>query len=149
MTRPSATVDEPTRHFLDRQRVAHLATADAGANPQVVPVCFALVAQTIYIAIDEKPKVNDLRRLKRLRNIAENARVALVADHYDDDDWTRLGFVMLRARARVLEPGDAAHTDAIAALRKKYRQYREMSLEQRPVIAADITTVTTWGNLDF
>ena len=42
--------------FLARQRVAHLATADARAQPHVIPVCFAIEGGTLYITIDEKPK---------------------------------------------------------------------------------------------
>jgi len=146
-------VDARTRQFLERQRLAHLATADAGGGPHVIPVCFALADQCMYIAIDEKPKKSgDARQLRRLRNIAENPRVAIVADVYDDDDWSRLGFVRLRASARILEaapgPDGAEHARALGLLRKKYPQYREMRLEERPVIAADITSVTTWGDLD-
>jgi PPOX class probable F420-dependent enzyme len=145
-------VDDRTRRFLERQRLAHLATADASGAPHVVPVCFTLLRDTAYIAIDEKPKTADFRGLRRLRNIADNPRVAIVADAYSDEDWSRLGFVLLRARARVLEPESrsqvAEHARAIGALRAKYPQYREMALEARPVIAADITTVTAWGHLD-
>ena len=36
--------------------------------------------------------------MKRLRNIAENPAVALVVDRYDED-WARLGWVMLRGPA--------------------------------------------------
>jgi PPOX class probable F420-dependent enzyme len=140
-------VDERVRHFLERRRVAHLATADADGAPHVVPICFALLADTVYVAIDEKPKTSDLMRLRRLRNIAENPRVAIVADVYDDEDWSRLGFVLLRCNASVLFPGNAQHAPAIAALRDKYPQYRAMALEARPVIAAEITSVTAWGQL--
>ena len=144
-------MDEQARRFLDRRRLAHLATADADGTPHVVPVCFALIAETLYVAIDEKPKRGDYRRLKRLRNIADNPRVAFVADVYDDTDWSRLGFVLVRARARVLLHGSEhvkEHAEAVAALRDKYAQYRNMALEQRPVIAADIESVTAWGRLE-
>ncbi|MBV9579558.1 MAG: TIGR03668 family PPOX class F420-dependent oxidoreductase [Chloroflexi bacterium] len=145
---PSARVDDQTRHFLERRRVAHLATADASGAPHVVPICFTLLEDTLYIAIDEKPKSADVRRLRRLRNIAENPRIAIVADVYDDADWTQLGFVMLRADARVIGPEAAEHAPAVAALRAKYPQYRAMALDDRPVIAADVTTVTGWGRLN-
>jgi coenzyme F420-0:L-glutamate ligase/coenzyme F420-1:gamma-L-glutamate ligase len=144
-------VDESTRRFLERQRVAHLATADAGAEPHVVPICFALIDETIYVAIDEKPKHVDFWRLRRLKNIAENARVAIVADVYDDRDWSRLGFVLVRAAGRVLGPeADPAseHSRAVRELRLKYPQYVSMALDERPVIAADIHSVTTWGRLE-
>lgn len=71
-------LDDRARAFLRRRRVAHLATADAAGAPHVVPVCFALAGETVYIAIDRKPKSG--APLKRLRNIAENPSVALVAD---------------------------------------------------------------------
>jgi coenzyme F420-0:L-glutamate ligase/coenzyme F420-1:gamma-L-glutamate ligase len=143
-------VDDRTRQFLARERVAHLATADAGGAPHVVPVCFALVGDCLYIAIDEKPKKSrDLRQLKRLRNILENPRIALVTDVYDDSDWSRLGFVLVRATARICEAAeDREHALAVRTLREKYPQYRNMRLEERPLIAADVTAVTSWGRLE-
>jgi PPOX class probable F420-dependent enzyme len=141
-------VDERARQFLDRRRVAHLATVGGAGAPHVVPVCFAVVGSVLYVAIDEKPKrFEDPLKLRRLRNIAENPRVAIVADVYDDVDWSRLGFVLLRGVARVLMEG-AEHGLALAALRDKYAQYRDMALEERPVIAIDIEHVTAWGRLE-
>ena len=141
-----ASLDEQARRFLERQRLAHLATADASGAPHVVPICFSLVGETVYIAIDEKPKRGDPLKLRRLRNIAETRRVAIVVDLYDDRDWSRLGFVLVRGIARVLTSGPE-HERAVGALRAKYVQYRAMALEERPVIAADIERVTTWGQL--
>ena len=88
--------------FTESQRVAHLATADANGRPHVVPVCFAYLNRRIYIAIDEKPKRS--LRLKRLRNIEENPRVALVLDRYDED-WSRLAWVLVQGTAAVLDRG--------------------------------------------
>jgi PPOX class probable F420-dependent enzyme len=147
MTRSEARVDDRARQFLNSRRVAHLATADANATPHVVPICFVLLGDTVYVAIDEKPKTSDFSRLRRLRNIAHNPRVSIVADLYDDQDWSRLGFVLLRAVARIVTEG-AEHTRAIAALRDKYTQYTGMALEDRPVIAADVEAVTSWGALE-
>jgi PPOX class probable F420-dependent enzyme len=139
-------VDGQARGFLDRQRVAHLATADATGAPHVVPICFALVDETVYVAIDEKPKRGAPTQLRRLRNIAQNPQVAVVADVYDDDNWSRLGFVLMRGRARVLIGGEE-HRLALQALRARYPQYRSMALEQRPVIAIHIEKVTSWGQV--
>src|ERR1700693_854733 len=90
--------------FLDARRVAHLATADARGVPHVAPVCFAIANRTLYITIDEKPKLRPGPPLKRLRNIAENPAVTVVADRYDED-WTRLGWVMLQGKAELLSCG--------------------------------------------
>src|SRR5258705_9856066 len=94
----------PERRFLAQQRVGHLATADRGAVPHVVPVCFATAGDALYITIDEKPKRFGGTTLKRLRNIAENPVVAVVVDRYDEK-WEKLGWVMLRGRAEILTEG--------------------------------------------
>jgi PPOX class probable F420-dependent enzyme len=137
-------LSERERSFLSRRRVGHLATADRTGAPHVVPVCFAMDADALYITIDEKPKRADAP-LKRLRNIAENPTVAVVVDRYDDD-WTRLGWVMLRGRAEILTGGEE-HSRAQAALRERYPQLNEMEIASLPVIALRIERVTSWGNL--
>ncbi len=138
-------LSEPQRHFLAGQRVAHLATADARGVPHVVPVCFALGDATLYITIDEKPKSRPGALLKRLRNIAENPHVALVADRYDED-WTRLGWVMLQGRAEVLR-GGPEHARAQALLRARYPQLEPMRIAALPVIAVRIEHAASWGDL--
>ena len=138
-------VPDAARHFLASRRVAHLATADADAVPHVVPVCFALAGDTLYTAIDEKPKRGSPARLKRLRNIAENPQVAVIADRYDED-WTRLAWVMLRGRAEILTDC-AEHAEAQKLLCARYAQYSLMRLETLPVIALRIARVTVWGDL--
>ena len=133
------------RRFLAQQRIAHLATADRRAVPHVVPVCFAVLERTLYITIDEKPKRRPGAALKRLRNIAENPAVAVIVDRYDED-WTRLGWVMLRGRAEVLSEGKE-HRDAQALLRSRYPQLAAMQIADYPVIAVRIERATSWGNL--
>ncbi len=140
-------MDEEARLFLDRRRVAHLATTDATGAPHVVPICFALVGDTLFVSIDEKPKRGAPLQLRRLRNIAQNPRVAVVADVYDDEDWARLGFVLVRGIARILSAGEE-HRLALEALRGKYVQYRAMALEERPVIAITVERVTSWGKIE-
>jgi PPOX class probable F420-dependent enzyme len=133
------------RAFVDRFPVARLATADAQGVPHVVPICFVVIDDALYLTIDGKPK-GDPRRLKRLRNIAENNHVAVIVDRYDDD-WTQLGWVMLRGLAELIESG-AEHALAQTALRGRYPQYRDMSLDGLPVVALRIERVARWGNLD-
>jgi PPOX class probable F420-dependent enzyme len=132
------------RRFLAERKVGHLATADTRAVPHVVPVCFAVGDDALYITIDRKPK-GDPRALKRLRNIAGNPAVAFVADHYDEN-WTRLGWVMVRGRAEILE-GGAEHGRAQELLRACYPQYRTMPIGDLPVIAIRLERVTSWGDL--
>jgi PPOX class probable F420-dependent enzyme len=143
-SRRPVMLSEAERRFLMTRRVAHLATADRHAIPHVMPVCFAIAASTLFITVDEKPKQHPLR-LKRLRNIAENPAVCVVVDRYEDD-WHRLGWVMLRGQARILSEGPE-HDQAQAVLRSRYPQLGAMQIAGLPVIAVDIDTVKSWGNL--
>ncbi len=132
--------------FVLAHRVARLATADAAGAPHVVPVCFALDGATLYIGIDGKPKQRDAAGLKRLRNIAANPTIAVVVDRYAED-WSQLGWVMLRGRADILAAGEAEHAGAQALLLARYAQLRTMRLEALPVIALRIARATSWGDL--
>ena len=93
-----------------------------------------------------KPKRSNGASLKRLRNIAENPAVALVADRYGDEDWSRLGWVMARGNAEILDTG-SEHAAAQRLLRNRYPQMEAMELEIHPVIAIRIDRVTSWGDL--
>ena len=135
------------RRFLAHQRVADLATADRRAVPHVVPVCFAIHKRTLYITIDDKPKRVSGTVLKRLRNIVENPVAAVIVDRYDED-WTQLGWIMLRGRAEILSEGKE-HQAAQARLRSRYPQLAAMQIAEYPVIAVRIERVTSWGNLSL
>jgi PPOX class probable F420-dependent enzyme len=136
---------DTARMFCEASRVARLATADAKGVPHLVPICYAIIADTLYVTIDEKPKRTD-RPLKRLRNIAENPEIAVTVDRWDED-WRRLAWVMLRGRAEIL-PGGEEHDLAQTRLRERYPQYRAMDLGALPVIAMRIARATQWGALD-
>src|SRR3954466_14812085 len=135
---------ETQRRFLETGRVGRLATADKSGAPHVIPVCYAVSENTLYITIDEKPKRRDLP-LKRVRNLLDNPSAAFVYDRYHED-WSRLGWVMLRGLAEILYDGPE-HDRAQQLLRERYPQYRAMTLAQLPVIALRIERATSWGNL--
>jgi PPOX class probable F420-dependent enzyme len=122
-------------------RVAHLATADRDARPHLVPVVFAVAGDTVYSAVDAKPKRTT--RLRRLANAQANPRVALLADHYDDADWTALWWVRADGAARVLDPGDAEARRAVSLLAARYAQYRDAAPEG-PVLAVDVDRWSGW-----
>jgi PPOX class probable F420-dependent enzyme len=124
-------------------RVARLATADASGVPHAAPVVFVYAGGRFYTAVDEKPKT--ATRLKRIRNIEENPRVVLLFDRYDED-WSKLAWVMVRGRADVIAAG-REREEAIAALRGRYAQYRQMRL-QGPVIRVTPERVLSWGAIE-
>ncbi len=134
-----------TRQFLESHRVGHLATAGADAAPHVVPVCYALDDDAVYVVADLKPKRGPARALQRLRNVRANPRAAFVVDDYDDD-WTRLAWVMVRGVAGELEDA-AAHARALVLLRARYAQYRTMALDDasaHPILRIAAERVVLW-----
>jgi PPOX class probable F420-dependent enzyme len=127
------------RELFASARVARLATAGATGQPHLVPLVFALSGDSIFSAVDAKPKRT--RALRRLRNIAENPHVALLADHYDDADWDALWWVRAEGQARVLEGDDAA--PGLALLVERYAQYRAEP-PAGPVLAVAVTRWSGW-----
>lgn len=151
-------------------RVARLATVGADGAPHLVPVTFALGdlpgkasgeasggtpgdpvgellgdggsphPDTLYFAVDHKPKRS--ADLRRLRNIAAEPRVSLLADHYADD-WARLWWARADGVARVV-PDGAVRDAGLALLRRKYPQYAEVP-PRGPVVAIEVRTWTGWA----
>jgi len=136
-------IDAGVRRRIARARVGHLATSD-GLTPAVVPVCFVLLGETLYHAIDGKPKSARPGQLRRVKNVQANPRAALLVDHYVED-WRLLWYVLLRGRARLLYRGPEQQR-AIIALRKKYPQYRTTVPlpAEALVIAIDVRRLRHW-----
>jgi len=132
--------------FLQRQRVGRLATADETGQPHVIPVCYAWDGRSVYIALDAKPKRVAPQQLKRVRNLLANPQVALVVDRYSED-WTQLGYLLIRGVAALLPPVDPAHPTIVALLRERYAQYQAMPIDEQPIIAIQPVAVTAWGKL--
>ena len=136
-------IDAGLRRRIARARVGHFATSD-GNVPSVVPVCFVLLGETLYQAIDGKPKSVDPAQLRRVKNVRANPNAALLIDHYVED-WRRLWYVLLRGKARIVDAG-AEQRRAIVALRKKYPQYRTTVplASDALVIAIDVRRLRHW-----
>lgn len=136
--------------FLRRHPVGRLATTDVDGRPTVVPVCFVLMEGRFYSPIDDKRKRVSWGRLQRLRDIERNPEVSLLVDEYSDD-WTSLGYVLIRGRADTLAPrGRFAkeHGSAIECLRKKYPPYAGSRIAERPLIRVLPDRITCWTASD-
>ncbi len=131
---------ESRRRFL-RSPVLRLATAGADGQPHLVPCTFAAdAAGRIVIGVDDKPKSSV--NLRRLRNIAENPRVSVLADHYADD-WEQLWWARADGVA-FIERSGAAHAAYWDQLRSKYAQYPGKVLTG-PVIVVQVERWTGWA----
>jgi PPOX class probable F420-dependent enzyme len=127
--------------LLYQSRVARLGTADRTGRPLVVPVCYAFDGLACVTAIDAKPKRVPGRRLRRVRNIEENPRAALVVDRYDED-WSALRWVIVEGSAAVLM-GGSERAAAVDLLREKYAQYRAMGLDRERATVIRISAERT------
>ena len=141
------TLTESEIAFVQAQKVARLATADAEGHPHLVPVCYAFDGTRFYTPLDEKPKRVNESKLRRVRNIVTRHEASLLIDRYDDVDWSRLGYVLVHGRAELMGPEDESHAQALRLLRERYVQYRSMALETRTVIAITPDSVVSWGNI--
>jgi PPOX class probable F420-dependent enzyme len=122
-------------------RVVRLATVAPDGRPSLVVICFALRGDTLYSAVDGKPKRT--RELARLAHIEHEPRVAVLADHYDDQDWGALWWVRAEGSALVLREG-AERERALQLLVARYAQYRAQPPEGS-VIAARLTRWQGWS----
>jgi PPOX class probable F420-dependent enzyme len=128
------------RALFETARVARLATVGAGVRPHIVPITFALEADTLYTAVDDKPKRT--RRLRRLENIGANEHVSVLVDHYEDD-WSRLWWARGDGVARIVAPGHPERHHAVELLQRRYGQYRERP-PAGPAIAVAVLRWSGW-----
>jgi PPOX class probable F420-dependent enzyme len=131
---------EEMRRRINGAMVARLATVGRDGRPHIVPVTFALDHDTIYFAIDFKPKKT--ADLQRLRNIEANPSVSVLVDHYEED-WTKLWWVRADGKARIVIDG-AVFEKGIALLTHRYAQYRS-ERPAGPVVSIAIDRMTGWS----
>jgi PPOX class probable F420-dependent enzyme len=134
------TAGEARRRFAGA-RVARLATVGVDGAPHLVPIVFATDGDTIYSAVDAKPKRTT--KLRRLDNIRANPRVAVLADHYEHD-WTALWWVRADGRATVIDADEPEADHAIALLTARYEQY-VADPPAGPVVAVNVERWTGWA----
>ncbi|MEO5939402.1 MAG: TIGR03668 family PPOX class F420-dependent oxidoreductase [Candidatus Limnocylindrales bacterium] len=152
------SLDDRSRAFLAAARTATLATIAPSGRPRLVPICFIVGPDgpdrrpRLYSPLDDKPKQSDdPHELARVRDILVLPEATLLVDRWSED-WSRLGWIRLDARAELLEPEPrevAEHGAAIAGLRAKYPQYAGHRLEDRPILRFTVIRVVSWGTLDL
>ncbi|GAC1701203.1 MAG: TIGR03668 family PPOX class F420-dependent oxidoreductase [Candidatus Limnocylindrales bacterium] len=130
-----------TVDLLATARVAHLATVDADGRPHVIPICFAWVPPILYSAIDGKPKRRTT--LRRLRNIVDTGRAAVVVDSWNED-WSKLAYVLVEGAATILTDG-IERDEALLLLTAKYPQYDDLPLVDNIVIRLTTDRQVAWS----
>lgn len=127
------------RRLVQEARVGRLATVRTGHLPHVVPCCFVLSGDTLYSAVDAKPK--STIALRRLENLSANPSASLLVDHYVED-WSTLWWIRVDGVARIIRSG-VEYSRALNDLAAKYEQYVR-DPPPGPVIAVDINAWRAW-----
>ena len=141
-------ISEPVQRFINNHVVARLATADAAGQPHVIPFCYAFDGTHVYFVVDQKPKRQTGKPLKRIRNMLENPQAAIVIDDYADD-WTQLAYVLITGTT-ALVGDETEYTRMLALLRERYPQYRAMDLTfaNNAMVRISPTKVHAWGKIE-
>jgi PPOX class probable F420-dependent enzyme len=116
--------------FIQRARVARLATVGSGFKPHLVPTVFVFDGNYFFIPVDEKRKKAKPENLRRIKNILANPNVALLFDEYSED-WTRLAFVLIQGTASIVKSrkqADIQLRQAQKELATKYIQYQKIGI---------------------
>jgi PPOX class probable F420-dependent enzyme len=118
--------------FLKRHELCRLATATKDAKPHVVPVIYALDGENIVIAVDYGTK--------KLRNLKENKRVALVVDEYRPNHA-----VMVEGDCEILERGKE-YLRLLQILFDRFEYYRKNPWDEgeAPILKVKPVKAAMW-----
>jgi hypothetical protein len=116
---------------------------ERGPDPQ--PVVYAVTNDGAHdyvgVPIDRvKPKTST--RLKREDNLESDPRGALLIEHWDPEDWSRLWWVRAHLR-HVPDPPPSLTHDLAARLAHAVPQYADKSFHR--VLVCRIAAVTGWS----
>jgi hypothetical protein len=119
-----------------------LCTVHAERGVDAVPVVYVVDDDgCVGIPVDRvKPKASS--RLQRERNLAADPRAALLVEHWDRGEWSRLWWVRAELRWRGDAPA-ALTADLAARLARAFPQYRDQPFTR--VLALDVVAVTGWA----
>ena len=119
-----------------------MCTVHSERGPDPVPAVYALDDDDfVGIPIDRvKPKSSS--HLQRERNMAEDPRAALLVEHWDAADWTRLWWVRAVLR-REDDPSPARVADLSARLARTVPQYADQPFDR--VLVLRLVGVTGWA----
>ena len=137
-------LEPKVKAMISKARVARLSTVD-NDQPHAVPVVFIFNRRYFFIPLDKKSKSVKPEKLRRVRNIVKNPRVALLIDEYKED-WNKLFFVMILGKASII---GKEKNELLARVHKllltKYPQYKKVGIGDS-CIMVDPQKVIFWKN---
>lgn len=123
--------------FVERQRVAHLATVYPDGRPHVVPISPVLDLDRLVFASELNQKII---------NIRVNPVVAVAFDHYTEV-WASLQGVVIHGEAYLVDSGFEFRRDR-DLLYEKYTQYAaDAPIEEGESVIVEVRVdrVVSWG----
>jgi hypothetical protein len=118
-----------------------LCTVHPSRGVDAVPVVYAASGDFVGVPVDRvKPK--STTRLQRERNLEADPRAALLIEHWDREDWSRLWWVRAELRR---EDDDAREAELAGRLAEAFAQYRDRPFER--VLVLRVVDVTGWAAL--
>ncbi|HET9690752.1 MAG TPA: pyridoxamine 5'-phosphate oxidase family protein [Acidimicrobiales bacterium] len=113
---------------------------DRGPDPQ--PVVYAVTDEGhLGVPVDKvKPKTST--RLRREDNLDADPRAALLVEHWDADDWSRLWWVRAGLR-HVAAPPAAVVDDLADRLARTVPQYADKPFHR--ILVCRVVAVTGWS----
>jgi PPOX class probable F420-dependent enzyme len=126
-------MNEKETAFLNGHELCRMATASKDATPHVIPVMYAMDGERLVIAIDYGTK--------KLKNMRENPKVAVVVDDYDPN-----GGVFIQGTCKIVERGPE-YLRLLKILFEKFEFYRNnpWGEGESPIISIEPGKVVSWG----
>jgi PPOX class probable F420-dependent enzyme len=118
--------------------VGRLAFLDDEDRPRVLPVTYAVLGDSVWSAIDDKPK--RAAEPARVRYLRRRPEAALCVDRYSDD-WSRLAWAQLLGRVDILSAAESGA--ALQALAVRYESYRERT-PPGPLLRLSVERALCW-----
>jgi hypothetical protein len=133
---------EQARWRLDRHHHGVLCSIHPVRGPDAQPVVYAVSPDGhVGVPIDRvKPKTTS--RLQREVNLEHDPRAALLVEHWDPEDWSRLWWVRADLE-HVLEPQDSVTDELMERLATTVPQYADRPFHR--AIVCRIVSVTGWA----
>jgi PPOX class probable F420-dependent enzyme len=124
----------PMLEYLKSHELCRLATASRDARPHVVPVIYAVDGEDVIVAVDYGTR--------KLRNLMENPRAALVVDEYRPGPH---GGLFVEGDCEVLERGKE-YLRLLQVLFDRFESYRKNPWEEgeSPILKLRPTKAVMW-----
>jgi len=136
---------DDARDRLAAQDHGILATVHATRGVDALP-CVFVVDDEGYVGIPvDRVKAKSSTRLQRERNLEADPRAALLVEHWDPADWSRLWWVRGELRW-VPDPPERRAAALSRLLAQRYPQYRDEPFAT--VIVLRLVAVSGWSAAD-